>query len=112
MEKLEEGYCLKLKIKIVPKDSNDAWIVCMTSQELAGAWAMAISGAMSLDLQSFWDASGQSISEIKSPWGGKLDIQWDNKKSNGSKYEEDSSWNIVADWSTCSVACECGTQTK
>jgi hypothetical protein len=46
METIPEGYCLKLKLKVKPADGNDAWLVCMSSSDLAGAWAKSFSGVI------------------------------------------------------------------
>lgn len=61
MEKLEEGYCLILKIKVVPVDGNDAWIACMSNESMAAAWAAALASAMSLDLDNYWDAASSNV---------------------------------------------------
>lgn len=41
-----------------------------------------------------------------------MNFSLSNKSASSSKFDDDSAFNVVADWGTCSKACGCGTQTK
>jgi len=66
----------------------------MSSSELAGAWAMAISGAMGMELANYADAEGGKTATIKNPFGPSLDLEFKRGGDNTGKFSDDSSWNI------------------
>jgi len=66
----------------------------MSSNELAGAWAAAISAAMSMDLASYADAEGGKVATIKNPFGPMLDLEFKREGDGLGKFSDDSSWNI------------------
>lgn len=64
---------------------------------------------MGMEMANYADADGGKTATIKNPFGNNLDLELKHGGDGSGKFSDDSSWNIAADWSTCTVACGGGT---